>query len=311
MKKRSMTIPEILKEFELYTGQLPVRAMMEAVRQAEAVTPELLRILETVAENPAGFGARRDYMAHLFAMYLLAQFREKRAYAPIVRIFSAPGDTSYDLAGDTVSEGLHRVLASVYDGNPAPLRGLVENASANEYVRGTAIHTFRILHHSGQMSRDEVAGYYHGLFHGKLERKSSYAWNALVWAVAALPAPELLEEVRQAFAGRLADEESGDLGEFELELAAPDPPPGAHEEIVTHAIAEMAAWSCFNPEEEFFGVSSKSFPDPPPLIPVPSRVSDEPYVPPKPFIRTEPKIGRNDPCPCGSGKKHKKCCGQA
>jgi hypothetical protein len=25
-------------------------------------------------------------------------------------------------------------------------------------------------------------------------------------------------------------------------------------------------------------------------------------------IRTEPKIGRNDPCPCGSGKKYKKCC---
>jgi preprotein translocase subunit SecA len=22
------------------------------------------------------------------------------------------------------------------------------------------------------------------------------------------------------------------------------------------------------------------------------------------------KIGRNDPCPCGSGKKYKKCCGQ-
>ena len=25
-------------------------------------------------------------------------------------------------------------------------------------------------------------------------------------------------------------------------------------------------------------------------------------------IRTGPKIGRNDPCPCGSGKKYKKCC---
>ena len=25
-------------------------------------------------------------------------------------------------------------------------------------------------------------------------------------------------------------------------------------------------------------------------------------------VRTEPKVGRNDPCPCGSGKKHKKCC---
>ena len=26
--------------------------------------------------------------------------------------------------------------------------------------------------------------------------------------------------------------------------------------------------------------------------------------------RTSPKIGRNDPCPCGSGKKYKNCCGK-
>lgn len=28
-----------------------------------------------------------------------------------------------------------------------------------------------------------------------------------------------------------------------------------------------------------------------------------------PYVRSAPKVGRNDPCPCGSGKKHKKCCG--
>jgi preprotein translocase subunit SecA len=27
-------------------------------------------------------------------------------------------------------------------------------------------------------------------------------------------------------------------------------------------------------------------------------------------IRTGPKVGRNDPCPCGSGKKFKQCCGK-
>ena len=27
------------------------------------------------------------------------------------------------------------------------------------------------------------------------------------------------------------------------------------------------------------------------------------------YHRPEPKVGRNDPCPCGSGKKYKKCCG--
>ena len=29
----------------------------------------------------------------------------------------------------------------------------------------------------------------------------------------------------------------------------------------------------------------------------------------KPQTRTGAKVGRNDPCPCGSGKKYKKCCG--
>jgi SEC-C motif domain protein len=32
---------------------------------------------------------------------------------------------------------------------------------------------------------------------------------------------------------------------------------------------------------------------------------------PKQFVRTDPKVGRNDPCICGSGKKFKKCCGRA
>lgn len=31
---------------------------------------------------------------------------------------------------------------------------------------------------------------------------------------------------------------------------------------------------------------------------------------PAPAARTTPRIGRNDPCPCGSGKKYKKCCGR-
>jgi uncharacterized protein YecA (UPF0149 family) len=29
----------------------------------------------------------------------------------------------------------------------------------------------------------------------------------------------------------------------------------------------------------------------------------------KPIIKSAPKVGRNDPCPCGSQKKFKKCCG--
>jgi uncharacterized protein len=35
------------------------------------------------------------------------------------------------------------------------------------------------------------------------------------------------------------------------------------------------------------------------------------YYYPETYVRPEPKVGRNEPCPCGSGKKFKKCCGAA
>lgn len=39
-----------------------------------------------------------------------------------------------------------------------------------------------------------------------------------------------------------------------------------------------------------------------------SGYADDAFVWQEPYVRQEPKIGRNDPCPCGSGKKYKKCC---
>ncbi len=35
------------------------------------------------------------------------------------------------------------------------------------------------------------------------------------------------------------------------------------------------------------------------------RVNNRPGVQ---FVNTGPKVGRNDPCPCGSGRKYKQCC---
>jgi len=36
--------------------------------------------------------------------------------------------------------------------------------------------------------------------------------------------------------------------------------------------------------------------------------SDERAEPVVTYVRDKPKVGRNEPCPCGSGKKYKKCC---
>ena len=37
---------------------------------------------------------------------------------------------------------------------------------------------------------------------------------------------------------------------------------------------------------------------------------EEPLPPPVEPIHADKNVGRNDPCPCGSGKKYKKCCGK-
>jgi preprotein translocase subunit SecA len=39
-------------------------------------------------------------------------------------------------------------------------------------------------------------------------------------------------------------------------------------------------------------------------------VSEEAETPAAPFTREGRKVGRNEPCPCGSGKKYKQCCGK-
>ncbi|HPC95750.1 MAG TPA: SEC-C metal-binding domain-containing protein [Sedimentisphaerales bacterium] len=43
--------------------------------------------------------------------------------------------------------------------------------------------------------------------------------------------------------------------------------------------------------------------------PEPEPMPNEPNEPPIPIVSTKPGVGRNDPCPCGSGRKYKKCCG--
>ena len=40
------------------------------------------------------------------------------------------------------------------------------------------------------------------------------------------------------------------------------------------------------------------------------QAASQPQVQPQPFTRQQPKIGRNQPCPCGSGKKYKQCHGR-
>jgi len=76
--------------------------------------------------------------------------------------------------------------------------------------------------------------------------------------------------------------------------------------IMNHPSSESATASVFGAPR-----SAATATQAPPRAsgPQPARVGGDDIV--KTVRREEPKVGRNDPCPCGSGKKYKKCHGAA
>jgi hypothetical protein len=301
-----METAEILQQFERATGKFARAAVEAAVAQREEITPELLCILGDALDRARQLDAEGDYMAHLYAMFLLAQFRETRAYPLVVRFASLPGDLLDSLCGDFITEDLGQVLASVCGGDLTAIQSLIENEDTDEWVRGAALSGLVTLVAAGQKSRDEIVTYFAGLFRGKLVRRWSHVWDTLVSYTADLYPAELLDDIERAYEEGLVDPGYIGFDDVKRDLATgkdrvlarlADNP---HRRLVEDTVAEMGWWACFreNSENRVKSAAQAS---------ATSRLNSA--SPSSQIKRTTPKIGRNEPCPCGSGKKYKKCCG--
>jgi hypothetical protein len=302
-----MEVAEIVAQFERLKGKFEQEAVDAAISRREEVTPELLRILEEIADPE---GARRraaesDYMAHLYAMYLLAQFRETRAHPLMLKIAHLPGDLLDDILGGFVTEGFGNALASTCGGDISGIQSLIENPAVLEWARGAALGSLATLVAAGVKSRDEIVDYFAELFRGKLTDKNDIVWSDLVVYSTDLCATELLGDIEQAYANDLVDSSVVGLREVNLDFAkgtawalkrlADDP----HRKLIDDTAKEFGWWSCFHPEKKD-GARQMHVPSEPF-----GREWDENRIS---YKRDTPKIGRNEPCPCGSGKKYKKCC---
>jgi len=154
-----MTTEEIQKALSHKDNKFPREALEQAVARKDEITPYLLKILERVADDPDEALDLEDY-SYYYAIYLLAQFRETRAYPLIVRLASLPPETVDELLGDTITEGLPKILASVCGGDASLITRLAENTSADKFVRGSALYALLALTLSGDKTRDEVMSYY-------------------------------------------------------------------------------------------------------------------------------------------------------
>jgi len=305
-KSEVMGAEEILRQIERSTGRFARAAVEAAVARQEEVTPELLRILESTVKRPREIAAEGDYIAHIYAMFLLAQFRQPRAYPLLIQFSSLDGDLLHSLCGDFITENLGRVLASVSGGDACGIQSIIENEGADEWARGAALDGFTTLVAEGQQSREAAIHYFEQLFRTKLARRPSEVWSSLVASSCNIYPAELLEDIKQAYRDGLVNPGNISIGDVKYELAfgesrvlarlANDP----HFRMVRSTVAEMEWWACFRKDrEDEAGLTHKAF-DSNRIEPASAAgMSDR---------TTIPKIGRNERCSCGSGKKYKKCC---
>jgi hypothetical protein len=317
-----MEIPEILAGLREIGDSFPREAMEAAIERREEITPHLLSVLEDTLSRADELSKDPAYAAHLFAFCLLAQFGEARAYPLAIRYARQDPERIEDVLGDFTTESLPRILVSVFDGDAQPIKDLIEDRKADEFARGSGISALAGLVISGRLERDDVIAYFKSLFEGGLEREPSMVWGSLVENSVNLHPAELMSQIRMAFDANLVTEDYITRREVEDDLAKPvelrlaetrrtcAPAP------VQSAIGAMEWWGCFQPDTEF---SRPSLSDDLEALLAQKLISDgwdddEEIGGPgghEPLIRDTPRIGRNEPCPCGSGKKYKKCCGKA
>jgi len=296
-----MNIDEILQALTPRTNTLPREALREAAARREEITPRLLDALDFAIGNAERIkNGEIDYNLHLFSMFLLAQFRERRAYPRLIALMGLDQNTLDALAGpDTVIESFPSLLRDTFNGDLSLLKGVIENNDLPMNCRMAAIKTCGLLYRDGHISREDLIAYMRRLL-TEVYTGNSEADREAYFGVADCAIDEqiteLIPDIKSLYDRDMFDTFLyGDYDDFLRHISEPQQQLwGKH---IDDTVKELESWPKFTKggDQENM-VPDFEFPNLAALAHTPA------------VRRAAPKIGRNDPCPCGSGKKYKKCC---
>jgi hypothetical protein len=264
--------------------------------------PALVDILAEAAVRPLDHA---ENALSMYAMYLLAEQRSYAAFPHYLTICRLPEPELDALLGDILTQDMSRFLAATCAVRFDALNELVEDETAFEWSRAIALSALRDCVLGDQLPRNDLIRYLIHLLDGGLERVSNAVWDQVACVACDLHPGDLLPLIKHAYDQGLVDE--GMVSWLEVVEASQRPCDHVMAESRRHfaglirPVEESVAWmEAFAPTRPV----KESVPAEPPLSPA---AWDGNAL--RPLRREAPKIGRNDPCPCGSGRKYKKCCG--
>jgi hypothetical protein len=282
---------EIIRQLGSGEG-IPTEAIRAATADRATVTPLLLDAIERCEPNGE---VEEDGL--FIAFHLLGQWREKSAYRTLARFLRRPDVES--IIGDATTETSHKVMANVFDGDPRPIYDIIQDTEADESVRARMFDALVILAFRNELDRAEIADFLRSRFNDLQPRDQAVVWDGWQGAIALLGLADLAPLVREAFQRGFVDEVLGELKDFEEDLSRAragrplESWRSSDYEPFGDVVDELSHWAGFKPKRPTDQAADRWRPDPWPGMPVRNPFRD---------------VGRNDPCPCGSGKKFKKCC---
>lgn len=310
----------IVAELDTTADVLPEKAIEAARRHKDEITPRLIELLERAAQ-----AAQRDEEVkthgHFFALFLLAEFRARAALPAVVQVLSLPGELPDDLFGDAISESVPRILAALAGAERLDtVLGLLDNPQADENVRWAAANAVVTMVAAGLLPRDQAVELLRQRLRRAIDEDDVAIITPLVLVLTDLYPEEAEAEIREAFTKELVEEFMIDEGSIDEVLregrAATLDELRARPTFIEDTVAELEDWAWFNEldvpdrvggiEEDGDGGDDGEPLDEPDD---PEDFSEPWSPPPQPLRRETARVGRNDPCPCGSGKKFKRCCG--
>lgn len=293
---RSADEAQILDDLN-FNERLPVEAIRAADADRVSVVPVFLKAIEQCLKGE-GATLRKD--ALFFIFHLLGQWREKSAYRPLAKLLHLPADEIHSILGDAVTETTHRVMAAVFDDDPGPLYSVILDPTADEYVRSRMCEALAMVTLRGELPRAETERFLRACYSEIKPQEECFVWNGWQSAIAMLRLVDLKPLVKQAFGRGFISAECLSYQDFENDLQhvidRARPPSWLPDEysLFGDTIEELSDWHFSNEDcEEQSARDTNRWETPPPAVPAVN-----------PFRH----VGRNDPCPCGSGKKYKKCC---
>jgi Protein of unknown function (DUF1186)/SEC-C motif len=300
---------------------LPRETILAATAQRAELVPRFLREIETFTLRPAEWVD--DGSLLFFAVHLLGEWREQAAYMPLMQLLRVPDDRLHAPFGDSKTESLPRVVAAVFDGDPLPIFEAIHDAKANEFVRWELFSTLAILVREERLERSRVIDFLRNCF-TTLPQATEAIWCGWQDAISRLAVHELEPLVRQAFEKEFICPTFCEFAEFKTDLddalKVGTAVAWQHNKIYTSfgsVIEEMADWYCFKEGVTQRKAHNAKFDpddiDDDVLMQLINeframRALEPQTFAPAPETNEFRHIGRNDPCPCDSGKKYKKCC---